>query len=110
MKDSTILDILKNIDISNKYKHYDKNNNKENIVELKKYPWFKKILEMKYLELFLHYYNDEQPLKELTLFNEKVILSEEIKSIYDLLQRKEELKERIIYFCKIIYLTDINGI
>ena len=28
MKHSTILDILKNIDISNKYKHYDKNINR----------------------------------------------------------------------------------
>ena len=110
MKHSTILDILKNIDISNKYKHYDKDNNKENIVELKKYPWFKKILEMKYLELFLYYYNDEQPLKKLTLFNEKVILSEKTKSFYDLLQKKEQLKERIIYFCKLIYLINKNDI
>ena len=110
MKHSTILDILKNIDISNKYKHYDKNINRVNMQALIKYSWFRKILEMKYLELFLYYYNDEQPLKELILFNEKVILSEKTKSFYDLLQKKEQLKERIIYFCKLIYLINKNDI
>ena len=67
MKHSTILDILKNIDISNKYKHYDKNINRVNIQALIKYSWFRKIFEMKYLELFLYYYNDNQPLKENTI-------------------------------------------
>jgi len=110
MKHSTILDILKNIDISNKYKHYDKNINRVNMQALIKYSWFRKILEMKYLELFLYYYNDEQPLKELILFDEKVILSEKTKSFYDLLQKKEQLKERIIYFCKLIYLINKNDI
>lgn len=110
MKHSTILDILKNIDISNKYKHYDKNINRVNIQALIKYSWFRKIFEMKYLELFLYYYNDEQPLKELTLFDKKVILSEKTKSFYDLLQKKEQLKERIIYFCKLIYLINKNDI
>jgi len=31
MKNSTILDILKNIDISDKYKHCDKDTNKMNL-------------------------------------------------------------------------------
>ena len=110
MKHSTILDILKNIDISNKYKHYDKDNNKINVESLINYFWFRKIFEMKYLELFLYYYNDEQPLKELTLFDKKVILSEKTKSFNDLLQKKEQLKERIIYFCKLIYLINKNDI
>ena len=110
MKHSTILDILKNIDISNKYKHYDKNINRVNMQALIKYSWFRKILEMKYLEIFLYYYNDEQPLKELILFDEKVILSEKTKSFYDLLQKNEQLKERIIYFCKLIYLINKNDI
>ena len=110
MKNSTILDILKNIDISKKYKYYNKDINKMNIVALIKYSWFRKIFETKYLELFLHYYNDKEPLKELTLFEKKVILSEETKSFYYLLQKKEELKEQITYFCKLIYLDNIKGI
>ena len=110
MKNSTILDILKNMDISKKYKYYNKDINKMNIVALIKYSWFRKIFETKYLEFFLHYYNDKEPLKELTLFEKKVILSEETKSFYYLLQKKEELKEQITYFCKLIYLDNIKGI
>jgi hypothetical protein len=110
LKNSKILDILKNIDISNKYKHYNKDINKMNVEALIKYSWFRKIFETKYLELFLHYYNNKEPLKDLILFEKKVILSEKTKSFYYLLQKKEELKEQIIYFCKLIYLVDINGI
>ena len=108
MKNSSILDILKNIDISDKYKHYDKDINKMNVEALIKDPWFGKILEMKYLNLFLNYYNDKKPLKELTLFEKKVILSDKTKSFYYLLEKNKELKEQIIYFCKLIYFTNIN--
>ena len=109
MKNSKILDILKNIDISNKYKYYNKDINKMNVEALIKYSWFRKIFETKYLELFLHYYNNKEPLKDLILFEKKVILSEKTKSFYYLLQKKEELKEQINDFCKLIYLVDING-
>jgi len=108
MKNSSILDILKNIDISDKYKHYDKDINKMNVEALIKDPWFGKILEMKYLNLFLNYYNHKKPLKELTLFEKKVILSDKTKSFYYLLEKNKELKEQIIYFCKLIYFTNIN--
>ena len=63
---------------------------------------------MKYLNLFLNYYNDKKPLKELTLFEKKVILSDKTKSFYYLLEKNKELKEQIIYFCKLIYFTNIN--
>ena len=39
------------------------------------HPWFKDIFERKYLDLFLYYYNDEKPLKELIIFDKKIILS-----------------------------------
>ena len=79
-------------------------------MELKKYPWFKKILEMKYLELFLHYYNDEQPLKELTLFNEKVILSEEITSLIEKgLDYYLYIKFICLYLIKLILTILINN-
>ena len=110
MKNSSILDILKNIDISNKYKHCDKDTNKMNVEDLIKYSWFQKIFNMKYLEIFLYYYNDMKPLNELTLFGNRVILSEKTKSFYYLLKKNEETKEQIIYFCKLIYLTTIKDI
>ena len=107
MKKLTILDILKNIDISTKYKYDDKNNNKINAEALIKEPdpWFKKIFEMKYLDLFKYFYNDGKPLQEMIIFNKKVTLTGKKKSFYYLLQKqkKEELKERIVYFCKKVY-------
>ena len=77
MKKLTILDILKNIDISTKYKYDDKNNNKINAEALIKDPdpWFKKIFEMKYLDLFKYFYNDGKPLQEMIIFNKKVTLT-----------------------------------
>ena len=106
MKKLTILDILQNLDISAKNKKADKNINKMNAEELIKEPWFKKIFNMKYLDLFSYFYNDEKPLRELTIFDKKIILSEKTKSFYNLLQKQksEELKNRIIYFCKLVYI------
>ena len=110
MKKSTISDILKNSGISDRYKYYDENTNKMNVEALIEHPWFKEIFERKYLDLFLNYYNDEKPLKELMIFDKKVILSKNTKSFYYLLHKQEELKDRIIYFCKKDYLSDINDI
>ena len=110
MKKSTISDILKNSGISNRYKYCDKNINKMNVKALIEHPWFKDIFERKYLYLFLYYYNDEKPLKELIIFDKKVILSKKTKSFYYLLHKKEEVKDQIIYFCKKDYLSDINDI
>ena len=110
MKKSTISDILKNSGISNRYKYYDENTNKINVEALIEHPWFKDIFERKYLDLFLYYYNDEKPLRELVIFDKKVISSKNTKSFYYLLHKQEELKDRIIYFCKKDYLSDINDI
>ena len=110
MKKSTISDILKNSGISDRYKYYDKNTNKMNVEALIEHSWFKDIFEKKYLDLFLYYYNDEKPLKELVILDKKVILSKNTKSFYYLLHKKEELKNQIIYFCKKDYLSDINDI
>jgi hypothetical protein len=103
MKKLSILDILQNIDISSKYKHINKNNNRINAEALMEDPLFKKIFKMKFLELCLLYYNDEKPLKELTIFDKKIILSEKTKSFYYLLQKNEELKSQIVYICKKVY-------
>ena len=44
------------------------------------------------------------------IFDKKVILSKNTKSLYYLLHKQEELKNQIIYFCKKDYLSDINDI
>ena len=109
MKKSTILDILKNTDISDRYKRYAKNTNKINVEALIENPYFRNIFEKKFLELFKEYYNKEKPLKELKIFDKKVTLSEETKSFYYLLDENKELKDHIIYFCELVYLTDNNN-
>ena len=68
-----------------------------NAEALIKNPWFKKIFEMKYLDLFKYFYNDEKPLKELIIFGKKIILSEKTE------KKNKKTKERIIYFFKIVY-------
>ena len=70
----------------------------------------KKFLKENIWIFFLNYYNDEKPLKELIIFDKKVILSKNTKSFYYLLHKQEELKNQIIYFCKKDYLSDINDI
>ena len=95
--------------ISIKYKRYDKNINKKYMEKLIEYDdWFKKLFSIKYLELFSLYYNNAQPLNQLSLFNKIIIFSEETKSFYDLLQKNNNSKEEIIQFVKLFYLPEKN--
>ena len=48
MKNLTIYDLLKENEISSKFKRYNKNNNKKNAEILSEIPWFKKIFELKF--------------------------------------------------------------
>ena len=65
LKKSSIKDLLKS-EISNKFKTFDKNENKILLSQLKE-TWLDKLFEMNYLELFKHYYNDnkESPLDSI---------------------------------------------
>ena len=109
MKKSTILDILKNIDISDRYKNYSKNTNKMNVEALIKNPYFRYIFEKNFLEFFKEYYNEGKPLKEFTIFDKKIILSEETESFYSLLEENKEQKDHLIFFCELVYLDNNNN-
>ena len=104
IKKSTIKELIENIDISVKYKHPDKNKNtnKMNLKALDENPWFKQIFGIKYLELFSDYYNDEQPLKEITKFGKKILL-QKTKSFYYLLQKYKNLEDELIKYSKDLY-------
>ena len=107
LKNSTIEDLLINLGISNKYKKYEKDYNKLIIEALNKNnKWFRKIFKMKYVDLFKDFYNDEKPLKELTLFEKKIILSKETKSFFDLIEQNKEMKEDIINVTKSSFLPE----
>ena len=62
------------------------------------------------MELFFDYYNDEQPLKEVKKFGQKIILSKNTKTFYYLLPKDKNLIDEIIKYTEKLYLADINTI
>ena len=108
MKNSTIKDLLEKIKISKKYKHYDENTNKNNLDSLMKEPWFRQIFNINFLDLFLYYYNNEQPLKELTIYGKKVTLKN-TKPFIALLQKNKIIKDKIIEYTQEIYFGNKNS-
>ena len=71
--------------------------------------WFQKIFDMKILDLFVYYYNNEQPLKEITLFGKKVLFKT-TKSFSALLQKNKKTEDKMVEFTKIIYFDDSNSL
>ena len=106
LKKSSIKDLLKS-EISNKFKTFDKNENKILLSQLKE-TWLDKLFEMNYLELFKHYYNDnkESPLDSIFFENKKIPLSKDTKSFSHLLKKNESTKEYIVEVTKSIYFCD----
>ena len=94
--------------VSDKYVKYYKDINEKNLDKLSKDGWFRNFFEIKYLDLFFYYYNDELPLKEVSLFDKEIILSGKTKSLFWLLQKNKDLKENIIQVIKKSYLTNNN--
>ena len=105
MKNSSIKDLLVNVKISKKYKQYNEDTNKKNLDSLIKEPWFQQIFDMKFLDLFLYYYNNEQPLKDITLFGRKVTF-QTTESFSDLLQNNKNIEDKMVKFTKVIYFDD----
>ena len=96
--------------VSDKYKKHNKDINRKNLEKLSKFDWFKKLFEIKFLDLFNLYYNDEQPLEELSFLDKTIILSENTKSFYWLLKNYQELKVDIIKVVKKSYFNNQNTI
>lgn len=109
MKNSTIKDLLERVKISRKYKQYNINTNKKNLDALIEEPWFQQIFNMKFLDLFPYYYNNEQPLPELKIFGRKIILSKGTKSFVSLLQKNQIIEDKIVKYTKEIYFDDKNS-
>ena len=96
--------------VSSKYKkNNDKAYNEKNMKTLSKFSDFKEIFDIKYLELFSIYYNNEQPLKEICISGKTIKLRAETKSFYYLLEKNKALKEYIIAYTKISYFDDNNS-
>ena len=98
LKNSTIGDILKE-DISDKYKKYEKSENKEIVEKIEnEYQWLSELFNMKYLDLFKHYFNKEAPLEKFKFNEKEFILSTKTKSFYYLLTKKKncDLKKELV--------------
>ena len=110
MKNSTIYDLLTEIEISSKFKRHNKNNNEKNAKILNKIPWFKKIFELKFLDLFQYYHNENKQLNKIFLFEREITLTNDTKSYYFLLEKNMTIKKEIIEITKYNYLSKINSI
>ena len=108
-KNSSIKEILQS-DISKKYKK-DKNNFpiNDNIKLIKELcnesesEWFKNYFNMKYLDLFSYYHNKGEPLKIVKINDKNINLSKKTKSFYDLLQKNDDIKNKLIETASIVY-------
>lgn len=107
MKNLTIGDLLRKMDISTKFK-CSKDRNINNMNQLEQVPFFANLFKIKYLDLFSKYYNNKQPLKELLIEDKKIIFTSKTKSFSDLLQKKYnlKLKELLIDVAENFYLND----
>lgn len=109
MKSSTIKDLLLNIDISLKYKKFEKNINKKLVEKLDQFPFFQQVFKMNFLKLFYYYYNNKQPFEQkLLIFDQEIILSEKTKSFYNLLDKNQELEENIMNVIEFDYLKNME--
>ena len=106
MKNSTIYDILKETSISTKYKKSTKDINQKLSENLNQVDWFKKLFDLKFMELFYIYYNDKKQLKKVCLFDEEITLSNKTKSYYFLLEKNCKEKKEIIETTKYNYHVD----
>ena len=108
LKNSSIKDLLENMGISEKYKKCERNINQKNLEKLIEYDWFKNFFEIKFLDLFSYYYNNEQPLEQVFIDGKTIFLSEKTKSFYHLLQKYEESRNDIIRVTKMFYFDEKN--
>jgi len=108
LKNYTINNLLEELKISEKYTRFDKDFNKKIKDKLIQNPWFRKLLDMKYTTLFSYYCNNNQPLNEISLFDEKIIFSPKTKSFYALLEKNNEYKEEFIELAKRFFNDDDN--
>ena len=108
IKNSSVKEIIENMGISKKHKRNIGNKNKENLEILEKIDWFQKLFEINYLDLFSLYYNNQRPLKHVSLFYKNIIISGKTKPFYHLLQKYKESKEymEIINMAKLFVLSE----
>lgn len=97
LKEKSINFFLK-LDISFKFKTFKASHNKDLLEnkKIKNSQWLNELFNMDYTELFKHYYNNKNPLKNFEFNNKIIYLSEKTKSFYYLLKNNEKIKQHLI--------------
>ena len=109
LQDSSISDLLMNIQFSTKYKKNKKNAefNRKLVEKLSKdNTFFTRLFKMEYLELFDYYYNGNKPTKNIVIDDQTIKLSESTTTFFDLIQKNKvdkEHKERILEVAEKIF-------
>ena len=109
LQDSSISDLLMNIQFSTKYKQNKKNAefNRKLVEKLSKdNTFFTRLFKMEYLELFDYYYNGNKPTKKIVIDDQTIKLSESTTTFFDLIQKNKvdkEHKERILEVAEKIF-------
>ena len=109
LQDSSISDLLMNIQFSTKYKKNKKNAefNRKLVEKLSKDNiFFTRLFKMEYLELFDYYYNENKPTKKIVIDEQTIKLSESTTTFFDLIQKNKvdkEHKERILEVAEKIF-------
>ena len=104
---------IKNIitkNVSSKYKNFKDNYNEILYEKLKSgSKRFLDFVNMKYIDVFInYYYNEEKPLKIINFEGKNINLSKNTKAFEDLLIKNKNLKKQIIDEVKNIYLNEYN--
>ena len=107
LKSSKIKDVLgKNI--SNKYKAYKKNFNKELLDEVcQKSPLLNDFFNLNYLDLFRCYYNGQKQIDKISFCEQIITLSKKTqkKTFYELLLKNQNIKKELINAVKNVYFN-----
>ena len=100
LKNSTIENLITNLNISDKY-NCKSDINIKHLKKLKKFPFFENLFKMNYSFFFgCYYYNNNKPLKEVYISEKKVHLSEKTKSFYYLIEKNKTNAEKLIKIAK----------
>ena len=96
--------------VSSKYKNFKDNYNEILYEKLKSgSKRFLDFVNMKYIDVFInYYYNEEKPLKIINFEGKNINLSKNTKAFEDLLIKNKNLKKQIIDEVKYIYLNEYN--
>ena len=103
LRNLCIKDLLK-MKISKKYTRYNEFYNEELLEKIEcSSQWLDRIFQMNYLKLFNYYYNKGKPLDKIVFENKEVILSNETKSFYYLLEKYKSLRQNLINTVESVY-------